>query len=47
MSDIRQWLEEVGLGQYARAFEANEIGLEHVPDLTHGVLRELGVTAIA
>ena len=25
MSDIRQWLEELGLGQYADAFEANAI----------------------
>ena len=25
MSDIRQWLEELGLGQYADAFDANDI----------------------
>ena len=46
MSDIRQWLEELGLGQYADAFEANEVRLEHVPDLTHDVLKELGVAVI-
>ena len=26
MSDIRQWLEGLGLGQYADAFEENRIG---------------------
>jgi hypothetical protein len=26
MSEIRKWLEAIGLGQYADAFEANEIG---------------------
>ena len=27
MSDIRQWLEGLGLGQYADAFEEKRIGL--------------------
>ena len=34
MSDIRQWLEELGLGRYADAFEAEQIALGHVPELT-------------
>ncbi len=46
MSDIREWLEELGLGQFADAFEENDIVLEHVPDLTHDVLKELGVSSI-
>ena len=25
MSEIRKWLEAIGLGQYAEAFEANDI----------------------
>ena len=46
MSDIREWLEELGLGQFADAFEENNIVLAHVPDLTHDVLKELGVSSI-
>ncbi len=36
MSDIRQWLGEVGLGQYADAFEANEIDAELGRDVRRG-----------
>jgi hypothetical protein len=32
MSAIRSWLEEIGLGQYAGAFKANDID----PDLPVG-----------
>jgi class 3 adenylate cyclase len=46
MSDIRAWLEGLELGDYAEAFEANEIAPAHLPDLTHDVLKELGVAAI-
>ena len=46
MVDIRKWLEGLGLDQYAEAFEANEVTLDQAPDLTHEVLKELGVTAI-
>ncbi len=44
MSDtIVQWLERLGLGQYAEAFQENAIGLEHLPDLDHDILKEIGV----
>ncbi|MDA1357910.1 MAG: AAA family ATPase [Proteobacteria bacterium] len=46
MADIRQWLESLGLGQYAEAFEENEITRDQAPDLTHEILKELGVTVI-
>ncbi len=46
MADIRQWLEGLGLGQYAGAFEDNEVTRDQAPDLTHEVLKELGVTVI-
>jgi class 3 adenylate cyclase/predicted ATPase len=46
MSEIRHWLEELGLGQYADTFEENAIGLEHLPDLDGEALRELGVAAM-
>jgi len=28
MSEIRKWREEIGVGQYAYAFDANEIGMD-------------------
>ena len=31
MTDIRQWLEELGLGQYADAFDENEIDRSLLP----------------
>jgi len=46
MSKIRQWLQELGLGQYADAFEENAIELAHLPDLDTDALKELGVTAM-
>jgi class 3 adenylate cyclase/tetratricopeptide (TPR) repeat protein len=46
MTDVRQWLESVGLSQYADEFEENAIELDHLPDLDHDVLNALGVKAI-
>ena len=46
MSDIRQWLEELGLGQYADAFEENRIDLDILPHLTDESLKDLGVEAM-
>jgi class 3 adenylate cyclase len=47
MSDaISQWLERLGVAQYAEAFEQNAIGLEHLADLDHGILKEIGVCAV-
>jgi hypothetical protein len=45
MSEIRNWLEAIGLGQYGDAFEANDIDmdlLKHVDDQT---LKDIGVTS--
>ncbi len=33
MSDIRQWLEELGLAQYADRFEESAVNLEVLPKL--------------
>jgi hypothetical protein len=44
--DIRQWLEELGLGEYADAFEENRLGLAYLSDLDEGDLKKLGVTAM-
>jgi class 3 adenylate cyclase/predicted ATPase len=43
MSDIREWLEELGLGQYADAFEAEQVSVANLPELTDGDLKGLGL----
>ena len=45
MSEIRKWLEAIGLGQYGDAFEANHIDmdlLQHVDDQT---LKDIGIAS--
>jgi class 3 adenylate cyclase len=45
MTEIRGWLESIGLGQYANAFEANDIDmdlLQHVDDQT---LKDIGIAS--
>jgi class 3 adenylate cyclase/tetratricopeptide (TPR) repeat protein len=44
MSNIRQWLEELILDQYADAFEENDIGVALIPSLDHDVLKDIGVS---
>jgi class 3 adenylate cyclase len=43
---IPEWLEKLGLGQYAQRFVENEITLSILPDLTDADLKELGVSAL-
>ncbi len=45
MGDVRQWLESLGLGQYAEAFERNAIDWDLLPHLDHDTLKEVGVEA--
>lgn len=45
MSKIRRWLESQGMGQYAQAFEANDIDVDLLPELTDEALRQLGVSS--
>ena len=42
--DIAQWLNRLGLGQYAQAFADNDIGVDVLSDLSDADLRELGVS---
>ncbi len=44
--DIREWLEGLGLGDFAEAFEENAIGLHLLPSLTVEDLREIGVAKL-
>lgn len=41
--DPAQWLEGLGLGQYAQAFAENGIGLDVLPRLSEDDLKELGL----
>jgi class 3 adenylate cyclase/tetratricopeptide (TPR) repeat protein len=44
MNSIVQWLEGLGLGQYARAFVEADIEPHQLPELTEADLEKLGVT---
>ena len=44
---VASWLESLGLGQYAPAFDANAIDAEMLPELTAEDLKEIGVAALA
>ena len=46
MSDIRKWLNDINLGQYAQVFEDNEITKSLLPRLTEEALEKIGVTAM-
>jgi class 3 adenylate cyclase len=43
---IAQWLESLGLGQYAGSFKENAVGLDQLATLTDDELKELGVGAL-
>jgi class 3 adenylate cyclase/tetratricopeptide (TPR) repeat protein len=45
MSEIRKWLESIGLGQYADAFETNDIDMDLLRQIDDQALRELGMTS--
>lgn len=40
---VSQWLEKLGLGQYAQAFEESAVDLEVLPELNESDLEKLGV----
>jgi hypothetical protein len=43
MSEIRKWLQAIGLGQYGDAFEANKIDMHLLKQLDHQMLKDTGV----
>jgi hypothetical protein len=43
MTEISQWLEQRGLGEYADLFAENRIDLDVLPDLDAEDLNDLGV----
>ena len=46
MQQIADWLEKLGLGQYAQRFAENDINFAILPDLTDQDLKEIGVTSL-
>src|SRR6185369_5478578 len=44
MQQVTDWLEKLGLGQYAERFAENDISFSVLPDLTDQHLREIGVS---
>ena len=45
MSAVRNWLEAIGLGQYADAFEANDIDTDLLIRLDDQLLKDIGVAS--
>jgi hypothetical protein len=46
MQQILDWLEKLGLGQYAQRFAENNIDFDILGDLTDQDLKEIGVTSL-
>jgi class 3 adenylate cyclase len=45
MSEIRKWLEAIGLGQCADAFEANDIDMDLLKQVDDQMLKDIGVAS--
>jgi class 3 adenylate cyclase/predicted ATPase len=46
MQQVADWLQKLGLGQYAQCFAENDIAFVILPDLTDQDLKELGVASL-
>ena len=46
MQQIANWLQKLGLGQYAQRFAENDINFRILPHLTDQDLKELGVASL-
>jgi hypothetical protein len=44
MQQIAEWLEKLGLAEYAQRFAENRIDFSVLPDLTDQDLKEIGVS---
>jgi SAM domain (Sterile alpha motif) len=47
MQQVAEWLEKLGLGQYAQRFAENNIDFAILSDLTDQDLKEVGVSSWA
>ena len=46
MQQIADWLQNLGLGQYAQRFAENDMNFAILADLTDRDLQEIGVTSL-
>ena len=46
MQQVAEWLQELGLGQYAERFAANDISFGILADLTDQELEKIGVASL-
>src|ERR1700681_4995494 len=46
MQQIADWLEKLGLGQYAQRFAENDINFGILADLTDQDLKEIGISSL-
>ncbi len=46
MSGVRTWLAEIGLGQYADAFEANDVEMDLLNGVDDQMLKDIGVASV-
>jgi SAM domain (Sterile alpha motif) len=44
MQQVADWLEKLGLGQYAKSFAEKDISFSVLPDLTDQDLKDIGVS---
>jgi SAM domain (Sterile alpha motif) len=45
MSKVREWLEAIGLAQYADGFESNDIDLDLLGQVDDQMLKDIGVSS--
>jgi class 3 adenylate cyclase len=45
MSEVRKWLEGIGLAQYADAFEANDIDMDLLKEVDEQALKDIGISS--
>ena len=45
MSEIRNWLDSIGLGEYGDAFEANHIDMDLLQQVDDQTLKDIGVAS--
>ena len=45
MSEVRKWLETIGLSQYADAFETNDLDIDLLGQVDDQLLKDIGVSS--
>ena len=46
LNKVERWLDSIGLGKYAPAFEVHEVVWEFLPFLSRDDLKEMGISAV-